>query len=37
MNNSFKLDNNVLVVSLEGRLETEASAKFESELTEISL
>ena len=36
MNCSFKLDNDVLVVSLEGRLDTEASANFESELTEIS-
>ena len=36
MNYSFKLDNDVLVVSLIGRLDTEASAKFDSELTEIS-
>ena len=32
---SFKLDNEVLVVSLEGRLDTENSLKFEQEITGI--
>ena len=36
MNYSYKLDNDVLLVSLQGRLDTETSAKFETELTEIS-
>ena len=36
MNYSYKLDNEVLKVSLEGRLDTEASAKFETEFAEIS-
>ena len=36
MNYSYKLNNDILVVSLEGRLDTEASAKFETELAEIS-
>ena len=36
MNYSYKLDNDVLVVSLEGRLDTEASAKFETAFAEIS-
>ena len=36
MNYSYKLNNDILVVSLDGRLDTEASAKFETELTEIS-
>ena len=36
MNYSYKLDNDVLLVSLEGRFDTEASAKFETELAEIS-
>ena len=36
MNYSYKLDNDVLVVSLEGRLDTGASVKFESEFAEIS-
>ena len=36
MNYSYKLDNDVLLVSLQGRLDTEASAKFETELAEIS-
>ena len=35
MNYSYKLNNDILVVSLDGRLDTEASAKFETELTEI--
>ena len=35
MNYSYKLDNDVLVVSLEGRLDTGASVKFEAELTKI--
>ena len=35
MNYSFKVNNDVLVVSLQGRLDTEASAKFETEFTEI--
>ena len=36
MNYSYKLNNDILVVSLDGRLDTEASAKFETELAEIS-
>ena len=36
MNYSFKVDNDVLVVSLQGRFDTEASAKFEMEFAEIS-
>ena len=35
MNFDYKLDNDVLFVSLEGRLDTEASTKFETELAEI--
>ena len=35
MNFSFNLDNGVLTVSLEGRLDTEASVKFEADLAEI--
>ena len=35
MNYSYKLDNDVLLVSLVGRLDTEASTKFETELAEI--
>ena len=35
MNYSYKLDNDVLLVSLVGRLDTEASNKFETELAEI--
>lgn len=35
MEYSFKLDNEVLVVSLEGRLDTENSLKFEQEITGI--
>ena len=36
MNYSYKLENDILLVSLQGRLDTEASAKFEVEFTEIS-
>ena len=36
MNYSFKVNNDVLVVSLQGRLDTEAAAKFEMEFAEIS-
>ena len=36
MNYSYKLENEALWVSLEGRLDTEASAKFEMEFAEIS-
>jgi anti-anti-sigma regulatory factor len=36
MNYSFKVENDVLVVSLQGRLDTEASAKFEQEFAEIT-
>ena len=36
MNFSFKLDNDVLVVSLVGRLDTDASMSFENELAVIS-
>ena len=36
MDYSFKVNNDVLVVSLQGRLDTEASAKFETEFAEIS-
>lgn len=36
MNYSYKLDNDVLKVSLEGRLDTEASVKFETEIAVIS-
>ena len=36
MNYSYKLDNDVLVVSLEGRLDTESSSKFEAAFAEIS-
>ena len=35
MEYSFKLDNEVLVVSLEGRLDTENSLKFEQEIIGI--
>lgn len=35
MNYSYKLENDVLIVSLVGRLDTEASAKFEVEINEI--
>ena len=35
MNINYKLDNDVLLVSLVGRLDTEASNKFETELAEI--
>ena len=35
MNFRFNLDNGVLTVSLEGRLDTEASVKFEADLAEI--
>ncbi len=35
MDYSYKLDNDVLLVSLKGRLDTEASVKFEAELAEI--
>ena len=36
MNYSYKLDNDVLTVSFEGRLDTEASVKFETEIAVIS-
>ena len=36
MNYSYKLDNDVLKVSLEGRLDTEASVKFETEIAVIN-
>ena len=36
MNYSYKVENEVLKVSLEGRLDTEASAKFETEFAEVS-
>ena len=36
MNYSFKVNNDVLVVSLQGRLDTEAAAKFETEFAVIS-
>ena len=36
MNYSYKLDDEVLKVSLEGRFDTEASAKFETEFAEVS-
>ena len=36
MNINYKLDNDVLFVSLIGRLDTEASAKFDAEIAEIS-
>ena len=36
MNYSYKLDNDVLVVLLEGRFDTDASTKFELEFAEIS-
>ena len=36
MTYSYKLNNEVLLVSLEGRLDTEASAKFETEFAEVS-
>ena len=32
---NYKLDNDVLFVSLEGRLDTEAATKFETELAEV--
>ena len=35
MNYSYKLENDILSVYVEGRLDTEASVKFESELSEI--
>lgn len=35
MNFNYKLNNDILFVSLEGRLDTEASAKFETEFTEV--
>lgn len=35
MNYSYKLDDDILLVSLEGRLDTEASVKFEAEIAEI--
>ena len=35
MNFNYKLNDGVLFVSLEGRLDTEASAKFETEFTEV--
>ena len=35
MNFNYKLDNDVLFVSLEGRLDTEAAVKFEAELAEV--
>ena len=35
MNFSYKVDNNVLYVVLEGRLDTEATGKFEAELAEV--
>lgn len=33
MNYNFKLENDVLTVSLEGRLDTDAAAVFETELS----
>ena len=36
MNYSYKLDNDILTVSFEGRLDTEASVKFETEIAVIS-
>ena len=36
MNYSYKLENDVLIVSLQGRLDTEASAKFEPEFAVIN-
>ena len=36
MNYSFKVNNDVLIISLQGRFDTEASAKLETELAEIS-
>ena len=36
MNYSFKVNNDVLVVLLQGRLDTEAAAKFETEFAVIS-
>ena len=36
MNFNYKLDNDVLFVSLVGRLDTEASAKFDTEIAEIT-
>ena len=35
MNFNYKLNNDILFVSLEGRLDTEASVKFETEFTEV--
>ena len=35
MNYSFKVNNDVLIISLQGRFDTEASAKLETELAEI--
>ena len=35
MNYSFKLENDILFVSLEGRLDTESSLKFEVEIAEV--
>ena len=35
MNFSYKLDNNILLVSLEGRFDTESAFKFEVEIAEI--
>jgi anti-anti-sigma factor len=36
MDYSFKINNDVLIISLQGRFDTEASAKLETELAEIS-
>ena len=35
MNFNYKLENDVLIVSLIGRLDTEAAVKFEAELAEV--
>ena len=35
MNFNYKVDSDVLIVSLEGRLDTEAAVKFEAELAEV--
>ena len=35
MNYSYKLENDALLVSLEGRFDTDASLKFDTEFTEI--
>ena len=36
MNVNYKVDNDVLIVTLEGRLDTEAATKFDTDMAECT-